>query len=348
MATIPNTPTGLIRAFKTGRKAEQRERTVAGKAEGNIFLSPDDIRGEYERTRKLLTTLGGNGRRAITEDDLRQFKAASAKLGKRFGVGITAKDVIDKSLASRRESAQDQIHYAVPMESRGSLFHFVTNTGPKSKHRRHNVLVDFLEFPAALAQSVKLTTVARRVVSGRLKFDCDCEDTKYRFRYIATVGGFNAGRPEPGFPKLTNATLNGIACKHAIRVMRTLTTAPVQRRLIAAMEAIRSSAETKSIKVTKKEAEDIALHQQRQMGRASSKIETTAEAKKRIAGTTAGKIRALQAATREARRRMAAEAKKSREALQADFTKLLNNAALTPAMRAQITAMREASLAETK
>ena len=348
MATIANTPTGLIRAFKQGRTAEQKERTEAGKAEGHIFLAPGDIQGEYARTRKLLTTLGGAGRRVITEDDLRQFKAASVKLGKRFGVGITAKDVIDKSLDSRRESAQAQIHYAVPMESRGSLFHFVTNSGPNSKHMRHNVLVDFLEFPSAVAQSVKLTTLARRVVVGRLKFDCDCEDTKYRFRYIATTGGFNAGRPETGFPKLTNGTLRGIACKHTIRVMRSLTTAPVQKRLVVAMEAIRSDAEIKPVKVTKKEAEEIALHQQRQMGRASSKIETTQQAAKRIAGTTASKVRALQAATKEARRRMESQAKKSREALQADFTKILNNAALTPAMRAQLTAMRDASLAEAK
>ena len=153
MATIANTPTGLIRAFKQGRTAEQKERTEAGKAEGHIFLAPGDIQGEYARTRKLLTTLGGAGRRVITEDDLRQFKAASVKLGKRFGVGITAKDVIDKSLDSRRESAQAQIHYAVPMESRGSLFHFVTNSGPNSKHVRHNVLIDFMEFPSAIAQS---------------------------------------------------------------------------------------------------------------------------------------------------------------------------------------------------
>jgi hypothetical protein len=210
------------------------------------------------------------------------------------------------------------------------------------------VVVDFLEFPSAVALSVKLTTLARRVVAGRLKFDCDCEDTKYRFRYISTVGGFNAARPETGFPKLTNSTLRGIACKHSIRVMRSLTTAPVQKRLIAAMEAIRSDAEVKSVKVTKREAEDIALHQQRQMGRASSKIETTKEAQKRISGTTAGKVRALQAATREARRRMEAQVKKSRADLTADLSKILNNVALTPAMRAQLTAMRDASLAEAK
>lgn len=335
MATTPNTPTGLIRAFKKGRTAEQKERTAAGKAEGHIFLSPEDIRGEYERTRKLLTTLGGNGRRTITEDDLRQFKAAAVKLGKRFGVGITAHDVIDKSLDSRRESAQDQIHFAVPMESRGSLFHFVTNAGPKSKHKRHNVLVDFLEFPAAVAQSVKLTTIARRVVAGRLKFDCDCEDTKYRFRYIATVGGFNAGRPEPGFPKLTNATLKGIACKHTIRVMRSLTTATVQKRLIVAMEAIRSNAETKSIKVTKQEAEDIALHQQRQMGRASSKIETSQQIAAR-SGVQA-RLRAVAAATKAAQARMAAGVKASRKSVEDAFAKL-KTAPLTKAMRDKLIA----------
>lgn len=57
---------------------------------------------------------------------------------------------------------------------------------------------------------------------GHLSFDCDCERHRYFFRYIATIGGFNAGRDETGYPKIRNPGLKGVACKHVLRVMAEL------------------------------------------------------------------------------------------------------------------------------
>ena len=53
----------------------------------------------------------------------------------------------------------------------------------------------------------------------KLAFDCDCGRHRYWFRYISTIGNFNAGRKELGFPKIRNSNLLGVACKHVLRVM---------------------------------------------------------------------------------------------------------------------------------
>ena len=57
---------------------------------------------------------------------------------------------------------------------------------------------------------------------GGRKFDCSCDRHRYFLRYVATIGGFNAGRDETGFPKIRNPGLKGVACKHVLRVMAEL------------------------------------------------------------------------------------------------------------------------------
>lgn len=340
MADI-NTPAKVIAEMRRRRAAELNDRKAAERAPGSIILSPEDVRGEYAAARRLYTTLGGNGPRVITDDDLRQFKHQASKLGAKFKGGITAKQVIDLSLPERREKARDQIHYAVPMESRAGLVHFVTNSGPHSDVKRHHVHVEFLGFAGAVGRPEKLAALARKIVAEPLKFDCDCADHRYRFRYIATVGRFNALRAETGFPKITNPTLHGIACKHVLRVMRALTSAPIQRKIVTMLERARSDLEAKTHRTTKAEAEQIAAHQQRQRGRASAAIETSSERDARLAvsraQTPAAKARALAAAAKEAQRRAAAAAEKSRKGFEQALAKM-QAAPMTKAMRDRLIA----------
>jgi hypothetical protein len=84
-------------------------------------------------------------------------------------------------------------------------------------------MVQFLDYDAVLADGNSSLEAARRMLAGKLKFDCDCGRHTYWYRYIASIGNFNYGRPEDGFPRVRNPKLMGIACKHIIRVMATIT-----------------------------------------------------------------------------------------------------------------------------
>lgn len=84
----------------------------------------------------LHTTLGGK-KRELTREDLKLFESHAKKLGKRFKGGITAQQVIDWSLDSRREHAKDEIYMSAPTVNLAGKITFITNASKKSKHWRH-------------------------------------------------------------------------------------------------------------------------------------------------------------------------------------------------------------------
>lgn len=72
---------------------------------------------------------------------------------------------------------------------------------------------------------------------------------------MSTIGNYNAGRAENGYPKIRNPGLIGIACKHVLRVMAEIEGAGlVQGFLSRAIEKGRKSADA-SARVQQKKAE---------------------------------------------------------------------------------------------
>ena len=55
---------------KTRQRADQTRRDNAEKAAKPVFLRPNDLSGDYDFNRALMTTLGGKAR-VITDDDLK-------------------------------------------------------------------------------------------------------------------------------------------------------------------------------------------------------------------------------------------------------------------------------------
>lgn len=255
---------------------------LANRQRAMRILNPDEVAGEYDAGRLLSTTLGGH-LHALTHDDLRTFRQNVQLLGKHFKGGITAKHVIDSSLPEDRDRANRQIHMAVPVQSIGGRVHFMTNAGPDSDVQRHHVHIELLTFSGAVSTPAAAKDLASKVTNGALKFDCDCGRHTYWYRYIATVGKFNAGRDETGFPKIRNPQLRGIACKHVLRVMQQLSM-PIIRQFVAKMiENARANLERKPRVLTKKQAEEIAREQQQTAHYKRTTIETTAEKRVRIA-----------------------------------------------------------------
>lgn len=197
------------------------------------ILSADDMAGLYNRQRGLFTTIGGDFR-PITLDDLMAFKAAVHDVQRRHGLrkgnvptpgaggGILAKQVINLSSPDDRARATQEIRTVIPVSNRGGVVMLTTNASAKSDVTRHSITVQFLDYDEVVADGSKPLEAAKRMLAGKLKFECDCKRHRYWYRYIATIGNFNYGRPEDGYPKIRNPKLMGIACKHIIRVMATI------------------------------------------------------------------------------------------------------------------------------
>lgn len=152
---------------------------------------------------------------------------------KQFTKGITPRQVIDLSVRkpmkyagkdwagkSDIDKARKEIRHALPLSLHNGTMRIVTNAGPDYGNKRHHVTVKFLSYGAAVAAGhANPRKMALWLRQQPIAFDCDCGRHTYWFRYVATIGGFNAGRDETGFPKIRNPHLHGVACKHVLRAM---------------------------------------------------------------------------------------------------------------------------------
>ncbi len=198
------------------------------------ILTADDMSGLYDPERRLFTTIDGSPR-LLTLDDIAAFKAAVKDVQRRHGLqkngkgvhgGILPKQVIDLSRPQDRRRAEKEIHFAVPVSNRAGVVHFQTNAGPNYGAVRHHVMVQFLGYDSALADGDSSKNAAKVMMRSKIKFDCDCGRHTFWYRYIATIGNFNFGRAEDGFPKIRNPTMYGVGCKHVLRVMQTISHGP--------------------------------------------------------------------------------------------------------------------------
>jgi hypothetical protein len=291
---------GHVSEAKSRANADRIERESAEKKSDSVILTKREVQGEWDASRVLMTTIGG-AVRPITANDLAQFRHNMRIAQSNFkGDGITARQVID--LASSKpmpgtgsdtdiDRARKQITMAVPVSALNNEIRFITNAGPDSNVNRHHVLVRFNAFNAAANKlmSSKLRDrstpkqVANWLRKQKLAIECDCERWRYWFRYIATIGNFNAGRKELGYPKIRNPNLKGVACKHIIRVMSEIeSSGTVLNFLTKHMEKILASDNnTARHQIRQKEAEKSATGRTRQIKTSEQRAQDRARAKER-------------------------------------------------------------------
>lgn len=211
---------GAVSEVKSIQKADAASRLAS-----STILSQTDVQGTLEPSRALMTTIGGSPR-AITSEDLRLFRshiAAIERDAKKSVAGITPRNAISMSLPADIARAKEQIKTAVVHNAKNGVLHFVTNAGPDSDVTRHHVHVQLLSYPAAAASGSKEPMkMARWLRAQPVRFDCDCGRHRFWFRYIASIGRWAYGRLETGYPKIRNPRLNGVACKHVLRVLSEL------------------------------------------------------------------------------------------------------------------------------
>lgn len=332
-------PPTFRETFVPSAKAQSEARRIAGRdlderLASKIILNPDDVAGELDFSRGLTTMLGGI-RRAITLEDLRHFQHLIRKWGNKFKGGITAKQVIDLSVRDRRERAHEQITMAAPITHRNGRVKFQTNSGPKSQVARHYQEVEFLNYPAVLAASVPANKIVSEMLKGKVRIECSCEDWRFKgYRFMATVGRYNAGRPETGMSKITNPSLQGAACKHLIRVMTLITQSPTFKNYAVNMiQQGRMKLDGKKENAKLADMQEFTEKLQRENYR-QRRISTTDEKRTergRWKRPVIDLVKKAAEATERARQR---EVKKSQKAIELHFANLVKNGGLSKSQAA--------------
>lgn len=235
---------GSLKEARERLEADRQAREAAERNPKSVILDPATLAGrKWDAASVLHTTLGGV-QRPITQDDLAAFRHNIKLLQGRLGRGgITARQVIDlsgKYLApgkgTDRQRAAREIHHAIPSSFNKGALHVITDAGGQTPNvKRHHVLVQFPNWDVAVMDVNRTPDEAARwLLSQPLKYECDCGRHRFFFRYICTAGGFNAGRPEHGYPKIRNPNLTGVACKHVVRVMTEIDATDARFRSIIA------------------------------------------------------------------------------------------------------------------
>lgn len=198
----------------------------------------------------------------LTHDLIKTFAKRAKELQKTHGLGggITPREIINRSRRIDIQRAQNEIVTVVAArQEKNGVIRFRTNASPQSKDNHHIVSVQFLNFPAALNTIGNSRELAKSVLRGAVKFDCDCGRHRFWYRYIATSGGFNLGKAETAYPKIRNPELTGLGCKHVLRVMHTLQSTiqfvPIMKQMI---ERYRKDPNAAAKVIGKKQAEQQA------------------------------------------------------------------------------------------
>jgi hypothetical protein len=300
----PSVKAALAGAVSVKREAADAAAfDLARRQAATTILRPNEVSGEYDAGRLLTTTLRGEVR-ALTHDDIRAFQNNVARLKKKFKGGITAQSVIDLALGTDKDRANKQINMAVPAHIHDGKVHFITNAGPDSNVSRHHVHVQFLDFDAAVGASPNdPKKLGKLVANGRLLFDCDCGRHTFWYRYIATIGKYNTGRAETGYPKVRNPKLMGVACKHVLRTMHViLKDQAVQVKIAGAVLKARAVLDGGKVKAEKvKVAELRKMAEAQQAKRKTSTNLKTSDEKKQAAAIRKAKTDMKKAATEQAK-----------------------------------------------
>ena len=201
-------------AIRRAREADLARRQLA-----TTILSPEAVGNKVSPAKVLMTTIDGQAR-PISADDLRRFRDRIVEVGKDVRAGITPREAIAMSRPIDLKRAREEIKFAAPVLMKGSTLRMATNTGPASKVARHFVEIDFPQFSAAVARPATAQQAAAWLLSETpIRLDCSREAWTFWFRYIASIGGWNFGRRETGFPKIRNPHLAGCLCKQGVRAV---------------------------------------------------------------------------------------------------------------------------------
>ena len=214
----------LVKAIHLGERLTDKSlQRLIKNAGANAGIDSNSLLDFTLGKTKLNLSLQDN---ALSPAILQYFVENVKKASKHFTGGISPTQVINQSRQVDIKRANEQIFLATVFKRKGNVLYFLTNAGPESKSQNHTVTVELLDMPQLLIGRKNLPTyreIKNLLEHGKIKFDCDCGRHQYWYRYIASVGKFNFGAYENRYPSTRNPQLTGVACKHVLRVMQTLT-----------------------------------------------------------------------------------------------------------------------------
>lgn len=169
--------------------------------------------------------------------------AKALKLYKKFyGKGVTINNALKMSLLIDKERAKKQLSIVrLDAYRKGQMWFVVRASGlhlgnfygkpTKEIADEHIVNIEFdvdkllnekVTVPKSKAPKTVEEFVAYKIKNTPLKYQCSCGRHTFWYRYTWTVLRSSLGLQEPQFPRIRNKNLNGLVCKHGLKVFSLL------------------------------------------------------------------------------------------------------------------------------
>lgn len=137
--------------------------------------------------------------------------------------GITVKNALDKSLDVDIERARTQLKAFYIRTLQKDVFKFNVKASGLYQATSHEVHLSWDLSKADLSRPSK-----EIFLNTPIKAQCGCGRHTYYYRYLWTTARAGLGLQEHRFPAINNRNLQGMCCKHMIKVLKSLHSAGFQ------------------------------------------------------------------------------------------------------------------------
>lgn len=229
------------------KKREADGRTFRNMGDAGAYLT-HDLLGDRELLtdgQKLVMAYGKNKDLTFTLEDLNNMaKVIKAKKGKfdneKRGIPINVALTHGGEWGKADRRSAKAIKAATLYKMTGNILDFrVTSSGETPNAPAYYKTRVRLEGWLAAVSDVKKKNylgAAQQAVKGHVSFDCNCGRYIYFYQYLATIGNFDIAPGETVFPKIRNKKLEGICCKHILKVLTTLQSPLLHGRIATQMQ----------------------------------------------------------------------------------------------------------------
>lgn len=145
--------------------------------------------------------------------DKHQAKSDQSVQGVPYAALLRASRKIDKERSKK-------VRNATLYQRKGNIIFFQVTGNSRPFYR---VQIRLEDWDNAVVDSREPSLVSiRKVLAGRISFECPCGRHQFWYRYMASIGNYGLKPIETGFPKIRNRKLEGCCCKHILKVLHEL------------------------------------------------------------------------------------------------------------------------------
>lgn len=229
----------LFAEFERQALEEQKANTQARKSAVGI-LKGQAIQKARARGQGIVLAYGMAGQVSYSLEELNAFvktiERHQAKSGSDKGVTRAALLRASRPIDKQRAKA---VRNATLYQRKGNIVYF---QAPGNSRPFYRVQIRLEEWDNAVAKQLDPVLVAaRKILAGRISFECPCERHQYWYRYMASIGNYGLKPIETGYPKIRNRKLEGCCCKHVLKVLQELQSSRVVFILSKELEKARAS-----------------------------------------------------------------------------------------------------------